>query len=91
MLFLILYQTEVNSQNRTGNLHLTAVHRKKKSGIKRLQYFFSDLEKGWDVAILTFTCLLRGFTKLCTFPSYVFCTLSSLLILQHLNKASVKN
>lgn len=77
MLFLILYQTEVNSQNRTGNLHLTAVHRKKKSGINRPQYFFSNLEKGWDVAMLTFICLLKGFTKLCTFPSYVFYTLSS--------------
>lgn len=53
MLFLILYQTEENSQNRTGNLHLTAVHKKKKkSGINRPQYFFSNLEKGWDVAIL---------------------------------------
>lgn len=76
MLFLIHHQTEVNSQNRTGNLNLTAVHRKKKSGINIPQYLFSSLKKGWDAAILTFTCLLRGFTKLRTFPSYGFYTLS---------------
>lgn len=78
MLFLILHQTKVNSQNRTENLHLRAVHRKKKkSGINRPQYFFSNLEKRWDVAVLTFSCTLRGFTKLCTFPAYAFYTLSS--------------
>lgn len=46
MLFLIHHQTEVNSQNRTGNLNLTAVHRKKKIRYKYTSVLIFQLEEG---------------------------------------------